>query len=121
MEEDFLKDLFCHQCQLQFNGKAVYNLHLSLVHKHDSDIKNEENQRKSSFEYDKCDEKFGITDKLNDVTTVHGGKKAFECTQSLIETLGSMVIFDENQAVSDISKYEFLYPTYAKIINFLVI
>ena len=32
-----------------------------------------------------------------------------------------MVIFDENQAVSDIYKYEFLYPTYAKIINFLVI
>ena len=25
------------------------------------------------------------------------------CTQSLIETLGSMVIFDENQAVSDIN------------------
>ena len=32
-----------------------------------------------------------------------------------------MVIFDENQAVSDIDKYEFLYPIYAKIINFLVI
>ena len=29
-------------------------------------------------------------------------------TQGLIETLGSMVIFDENQAVSDINKYEFL-------------
>ena len=41
--------------------------------------------------------------------------------QGLIETLGSMVIFDENQAVSDIDKYEFLYPIYAKIINFLVI
>ena len=43
------------------------------------------------------------------------------CTQGLIETLGSMVIFDENQAVFDIDKYEFLYPIYAKIINFLVI
>ena len=32
-----------------------------------------------------------------------------------------MVIFDDNQAVSDIKKYEFLYPIYAKIINFLVI
>ena len=29
------------------------------------------------------------------------------CTQGLIETLGSMVIFDENQGVSDLSKYEF--------------
>jgi hypothetical protein len=42
-------------------------------------------------------------------------------TQGLIETLGSMVIFDENQAVSDINKYEFLYQIYVKIINFLVI
>ena len=32
-----------------------------------------------------------------------------------------MVIFDENQAVFDINKYEFLYPIYAKIINILVI
>jgi hypothetical protein len=43
------------------------------------------------------------------------------CTQGLIETLGSMVIFDENQAVSDINKYEFVYPIYVKIINFLII
>ena len=32
-----------------------------------------------------------------------------------------MVIFDENQAVSDINKYEFHYPIYVKLINFLVI
>ena len=32
-----------------------------------------------------------------------------------------MVIFDENQAVFDINKYEFLYPIYAKIINILAI
>ena len=75
MEKEFLKDLFCHQCQLQFNGKAVYNLHLSLVHEHDSDNKVEENQRKSSFECDKCDEKFMINKKLKEhVTTIHGGK-----------------------------------------------
>ena len=80
MEKEFLKDLFCHQCQLQFNGKAVYNLHLSLVHEHDSDNKVEENQRKSSFECDKCDEKFMINKKLKEhVTTIHGGKKGFEC------------------------------------------
>ena len=29
-------------------------------------------------------------------------------TQGLIEILGFMVIFDENQGVSDLSKYEFL-------------
>ena len=32
-----------------------------------------------------------------------------------------MVIFDENQAVSDINKYEFFNTIYAKIVNFLVI
>ena len=42
-------------------------------------------------------------------------------TQGLIETLGLMVIFDENQGVSDLSKYEFLCPIYVKFIKFLVI
>ena len=32
-----------------------------------------------------------------------------------------MVIFDENQAVSDINKYEFLNSIYIQIVNFLVI
>ena len=42
-------------------------------------------------------------------------------TQGLIEILGFMVIFDENQGASDLSKYEFLCPIYVKIIKFLVI
>ena len=42
-------------------------------------------------------------------------------TQGLIEILGFMVIFDENQGLSDLSKYEFLCPIYVKIIKFLVI
>jgi hypothetical protein len=33
-------------------------------------------------------------------------------TQGFIEILGFMVIFDENQGVSDLSKYEFLCPIY---------
>ena len=48
-------------------------------------------------------------------------KIAYQATQGLIKTLGSMVIFDENQGVSDLSKYEFLCPIYVKIIKFLVI
>ena len=32
-----------------------------------------------------------------------------------------MVIFDENQAVSESNKYEFLNTIYVKIVNFLVI
>ena len=41
-------------------------------------------------------------------------------TQGLIKTLGSMVIFDENQGGFDLSKYEFLCPIYVKLIKFLV-
>ena len=59
--------------------------------------------------------------KFRDVTTGTFLVQPLRRTQGLIETSGSMVIFDENQAVSDINKYEFLYPIYAKIINFLVI
>ena len=32
MGERNLKEIFCSQCSLQFNGKYVYNLHLYLVH-----------------------------------------------------------------------------------------
>ena len=32
MEANNLNELFCTQCSLQFGGKTVYNLHLSLVH-----------------------------------------------------------------------------------------
>ena len=42
-------------------------------------------------------------------------------TQGLIETLGSMAIFDENQGISDLSKNEFHCPIYVKIIKFLAI
>ena len=52
---------------------------------------------------------------------VIGILKPNNCTQGLIETLGSMVIFDENQAVYDINKYEFLNTIYVKNVNFLVI
>ena len=44
-----------------------------------------------------------------------------KCTQGLIETKGLMVIFDENQVISDLNKYEFLHPIYIKMIKFLVI
>jgi len=45
----------------------------------------------------------------------------YGCTQGLIETLGLIVIFDENQVVSDLNQYELLYPAYVGIIKFLVI
>ena len=46
--------------------------------------------------------------KFRDVTTGTFLVQPLRRTQGLIETSGSMVIFDENQAVSDINKYEFL-------------
>ena len=50
-------------------------------------------------------------DQVGHQTTTHG----------LIETFGSMVIFYENQGVSDLSKYEFQCSIYVKTIKFLVI
>ena len=57
MEKDILKNLFCIPCQLQFNGKSVHNQHLSLVHKHNSDLKRKDNQRNISYDFENCDEK----------------------------------------------------------------
>ena len=58
---------------------------------------------------------------LSQYTPMQLNGPTIQRTQGLIETLGSMVIFDENQAVSDINKYEFLNTMYVKIVNFLVI
>ena len=75
MEKKILTDLFCHQCQLQFNGKSVYNLHLSLVHKYESDLKNKDNLRNSSFDFDKCEEIIVTNHKIKKCE----GKKPFTC------------------------------------------
>ena len=56
---------------------------------------------------------------FQNISGVH--QRGGQGTQGLIETLGSMVIFDENQAVSDINKYEFINTIYVQIVNFLVI
>ena len=57
----------------------------------------------------------------NESTQIYNRPHGTLCTQGLIEILGFMVIFDENQGVSDLSKFEFLGPIYVKIIMFLVI
>ena len=53
MEQGLLRDLFCFQCSLQFNGKSVYDLHQSLVHgskdlKMKKEIKSEKSDPESS-------------------------------------------------------------------------
>ena len=34
-----MDDLFCEMCSLQFDKKAVYDIHMSFVHKNIDDIK----------------------------------------------------------------------------------
>ena len=36
MEKPNLKDLFCFQCDLQFDKKTIYDMHLSIVHNYKS-------------------------------------------------------------------------------------
>ena len=32
MKKKIIKDLFCFQCDLQFDKKSIYDMHLSIVH-----------------------------------------------------------------------------------------
>ena len=36
MEKKILKDLYCFQCSLQFDGKKIYDIHLSIMHNYKS-------------------------------------------------------------------------------------
>ena len=69
MEQKLLRDIFCFQCSLQFNGKAVYDLHQLLVH-----------GGKTSFKCDICDKVFSLKGNLKKHTdSAHEGKKPFKC------------------------------------------
>ena len=53
MDQTLLRDLFCLQCSLQFNGKYVYSLHQKLVHgskdlEMNKEIKSEKSDPESS-------------------------------------------------------------------------
>ena len=51
MDQKLLRDLFCLQCSLQFNGKYVFSLHQKLVHgSKDLDMKKEIIPEKSDQE-----------------------------------------------------------------------
>ena len=58
MEQKFFRDLFCHQCSLQFGGKSVYDLHQSLVHgkSRDSEVKLGKNSEISEVKLGKISE-----------------------------------------------------------------
>ena len=102
MEQKLLRDLFCFQCSLQFNGKSVYDLHQSLVHgskdlKMKKEIKSEKSDQESSndaksntespilpvdeeFKCNDCNGGFPSRSHLNrHVESVHREMKPFEC------------------------------------------
>ena len=88
MGERNLKELFCSQCSLQFNGKYVYNLHLYLVHnvkddgqKSQSKSENVEDiggniNGKQSFNCEICKRKFSFRFSLHrHISEVHEEKR----------------------------------------------
>jgi uncharacterized Zn-finger protein len=85
MEKEILKDLFCHRCQVQLNGKFVHNQHLSLVHKHDSDLKSKSHvafvhEGKKPYECAICSGTFSTKSYLKiHLASVHEGKKPYQC------------------------------------------
>ena len=35
MEKKIIKDLYCFQCSLQFDKKAIYDMHLKIMHNYE--------------------------------------------------------------------------------------
>ena len=97
MDAIMLRDMLCTDCSLQFNKKIVYDLHLSLVQKKQTNIKQEPNKCKSTSEdtseifnenhnADKpfvckiCDSEFAYQNELDrHVASVHEGNIPFKC------------------------------------------
>ena len=102
MDKKLLRDLFCLQCSLQFNGKYVFSLHQKLVHgSKDLDMKKEIIPEKSDQESRNdaktnaqsplllVDEEFNCNDCNADfpsrshlhshIESFHEGKKQFKC------------------------------------------
>ena len=68
MEQNNLSELFCTQCSLQFGGKTVYKLHLSLVHNVKGD------GQKSQSKLDKIK-----SENVEDIGENIKGKQSFKC------------------------------------------
>ena len=79
MESIILKDLFCELCALQFNKKAVYDMHLSLVHKKAQDIKKEHLYSDENLSFQEQEEETCKAQKNNfepNISTIFGGPSA---------------------------------------------
>ena len=68
MEPNNLSELFCTQCSLQFGGKTVYKLHLSLVH----NVKGNEQKYQSKLDKIK-------SENVEDIGENITGKQSFKC------------------------------------------
>ena len=83
-------DSYCAKCLLQFDNMTIYNMHLSIVHKLNVEIKQEpsfdilekeiEESEKVSLQCENCDKAFSTRSNLNKhVSSIHVGKKPFKC------------------------------------------
>ena len=100
-----LKDFFCVVCSLQFDKKAVYDIHMSFVHKiaivakeknenmgQDNNSENDQNSYNSNYPIKKdletpnncsiCQANFSTKGNLKTHTdNVHNGKKPHKCSK----------------------------------------
>ena len=68
-------DCYCTKCSLQFGNKTVYNMHLSIVHRENVEIKQElsfdilekemEEPEKVTLQRENCDKTFSTRNNLN--------------------------------------------------------
>ena len=83
-------DSYCAKCLLQFDNMTIYNMHLSIVHKLNVEIKQEpsfdilekeiEESEKVSLQCEHCDKAFSTRSNLNKhVSSIHEEKKPFKC------------------------------------------
>ena len=86
------KDFFCEICHLQFDKKAVFDIHNSILHKSKDDIKNVPKGNEKScqgltvhegqkFQCSTCDASFTHSGSLKThIATVHEGQKPLNCS-----------------------------------------
>ena len=71
MKKKIIKDLFCFQCDLQFDKKSIYDMHLSIVHNYRHrtviEIKSEPEEMELPIEYGIIPSK--ITEDYQEITT----------------------------------------------------
>ena len=83
-------DSYCAKCLLQFDNMTFYNMHLSIVHKENVEIKQErsydilekeiEEPEKVSLQCENCDKSFSTRNNLNkQVSSILEEKKPFKC------------------------------------------